>query len=107
MARNRFDRFVAGPAIVFVCLTRTAGAQAPAPAAPAGGPAVAAPTYISIPLEIAIDRPAAEVWKRVGKYCDIGDGLRIACTITSAKYGEVGSVATVSTEMLFGNSKPT
>ena len=38
----------------------------PAPAAPASI-VVAAPTYTSIPLEIAVNRPAAEVWKRVGK----------------------------------------
>jgi hypothetical protein len=29
------------------------------------------PHYVSIPLEIAVNRPAAETWKRVGKYCDI------------------------------------
>jgi len=29
------------------------------------------PHYVSIPLEIAANRPAAETRKRVGKYCDI------------------------------------
>ena len=38
---------------------------------------MAKPTYTSIPLEITVNRPAAEVWKRIGKYCDIGEWLRI------------------------------
>ena len=32
---------------------------------------------VSIPLEITVNRPAAEVWKRVGKFCDIGEWLQI------------------------------
>jgi hypothetical protein len=74
--------------------TQTASAQAPAPAPSASAApvsvVVANPTYISIPLEIAVDRPAAEVWKRVGKFCDIGEWLRIPCTITSGKASGVG-----------------
>ena len=77
-----------------------AAAQAPAAQAP-GAPAanteivVANPTYVSIPLEIAVDRPAAEVWKRVGKYCDIAEWLQIAagCKILSGTDGEVGAGA--------------
>src|SRR6266851_291342 len=63
-------------------------AQTPpaAPVWPVGvGPGSAAsPTYVSIPLEIAVNKPAVEVWKRVGKFCDIAEWLRIAtgCTIT-------------------------
>ena len=67
--------------------------------------AVAAPTYISIPLEIAVNRPAAEVWKRVGKYCDIGEWLRIPCTITSGKDGEFGAVRSVASEVLVGKTE--
>ncbi len=33
------------------------------------------PTYVSILMEVTLNRPAAEVWKRVGKYCDIGESL--------------------------------
>jgi len=84
-------------------------AQAPAaaaqPSAPATSTAVAAPTYVSIPLEIAVNRPAAEVWKRVGKYCDIGEWLRIPCTITSGKDGEVGTVRSVANEVLVGKTE--
>ena len=87
-------------------LAAAASAQAPAaPAAPAGGPAVAAPTYISIPLEIAVNRPAADVWKRVGKFCDIGEWLRIPCTITSGKDGEFGAVRSVAGEVLVGKTE--
>jgi hypothetical protein len=90
-----------------------ARAQAPAPAAPAaqGAPAapvsvaVANPTYTSIVLETAVNRPAAEVWKRVGKYCDIGEWLRIACTITQGKDGEVGAVRSVVNEVLVGKTE--
>ena len=50
------------------------GAQA-ASAAPTST-AVANPTYVSIPMEITVNRPAAEVWKRIGKYCDLIVGRR-------------------------------
>lgn len=69
-----------------------ARAQTPAPAASV---VVAQPTYASIVLEVAVARPAADVWKRVGKYCDVGEWLRVACTITSGKDGEVGAVRSV------------
>ena len=67
--------------------------------------AVADPTYMSIPMEINVNRPAAEVWKRVGKYCDIGEWLRIPCTITSGKDGEVGAVRSVASEVLVGKTE--
>ena len=50
------------------------------------------PHYISIPLEITVNRPAAEVWKLVGKYCDIKEWLQVDCVITSGKDGEFGAV---------------
>ena len=67
--RNQLSRTFCALAVVF--LAGVAAAQAPA-AAPVST-VVANPTYISIPLEIAVNRPAAEVWKRVGKFCDIGE----------------------------------
>ncbi|HEX4346865.1 MAG TPA: hypothetical protein VHZ73_04795, partial [Vicinamibacterales bacterium] len=77
------------------------------PAAAQGGSAVAKPTYVSIPMEIAVNKPAADVWKRVGKYCDIGEWLRIAagCTITSGKDGEFGAVRSVANEILIGKTE--
>ena len=95
--------------VVMVGLGVAVTAQTPASAAQAtpaaGGPAVAAPTYISIPLEITVDRPAAEVWKRIGKYCDIGEWLQIACTITSGSDGEFGAVRSVANEVLVGKTE--
>ena len=92
-----------------VCLACTASAQAPAPAAappPAqSSSAVAAPVYVTIPLEITVDRPAAEVWKRIGKYCDIAEWFQVACTITSGKDGEVGAVRSVANEVLVGKTE--
>ena len=93
-----------------VCLAHAASAQTPPPGAQAASAApvsnvVANPTYISIPLEITVNRPAAEVWKRVGKFCDIGEWLRIPCTITSGKDGEFGAVRSVAGEILVGKTE--
>ena len=82
--------------------------SAQAPAAPAAAPditVVASPTYVSIPLEIMVNRPAAEVWKRIGKYCDIGEWFQIPCTITQGKDGEFGAVRSVATEVLVGKTE--
>ena len=84
-------------------LARDAGAQA-APAAPVSN-VVANPTYVSIPLEILVNRPAAEVWKRVGRFCDIGEWLRVPCTIISGKDGEIGAVRSVANEVLVGQTE--
>ena len=97
---------------VSVAMTTMVGAQAPAgpPAqgAPAAAPAsvvVANPAYVSIPMEIMVDRPAAEVWKRVGKYCDISEWLRVNCTIVSGKDGEFGAVRSIGNEVLVGKTE--
>jgi hypothetical protein len=76
----------------------TAHAQpAQAPAAPGGSVAVANPHYVSIPMEITVNKPVADVWKRVGKYCDIGEWLpQLACTLTSGKDGEFGAVRSLA-----------
>jgi hypothetical protein len=99
--RNYFLKTAAGCAIAIVGLPHAAKAQAPPPAAPVST-AVANPTYISIPMEIMVNRPAAEVWKRVGKYCDIGEWLRVNCTIIQGKDGEVGAVRSIGNEVLVG-----
>ena len=106
--RHRFEHLAAACAIAIACFASAARAQAPAqaPAAPAIV-AVANPTYVSIPMEIAVNRPAADVWKRIGKYCDIGEWLRIPspCTITSGKDGEFGAVRSVASEVLVGKTE--
>src|SRR5918996_1962459 len=104
--RKAFWNSFAGAALVISCLASTVMAQtqgAPAPAAT--GPAVASPTYVSIPLEMTVNRPAAEVWKRVGKFCDIGEWLQIACKITAGKDGEFGAVRSVANEVLVGKTE--
>src|ERR1700680_1349551 len=103
--RKQFLEAAAGCALAVACLAGIGSAQTPAPAAQATpaapvSSAVAAPTYVSIPLEIAVNRPAADVWKRVGKFCDIGEWLRIPCTITSGRDGEFGAVRSVAGEVL-------
>src|SRR5688500_4143117 len=104
--RNRFLG-VFCTAVAIIAAGVAAGAQAPAAGAPAPAQsvAVANPTYTSIVLEIAVNRPAAEVWKRVGKYCDIGEWMRIPCTITAGKDGEVGAVRSVVNEVLVGKTE--
>ena len=104
---------VCGLVLVSAVRAQTPGAAGQAPAGAAGGSAPAAssavanPTYISIPLEITVNKPAAEVWKRVGKFCDIAEWLRIAagCTITSGKDGEFGAVRSVASEVLVGKTE--
>ena len=105
-----FGTTVTTCALAVACLAGAANAQAQAPSAqsaPAStvSSAVAAPTYVSIPLEVAVNRPAADVWKRVGKFCDIGEWLRIPCTITSGKDGEFGAVRSVAAEVLVGKTE--
>jgi len=102
--RNPNAKMIAGCALAIVCLAHIARAQAPAAGAPIST-VVANPTYTSIPLEITVNRPAIEVWKRVGKYCDIGEWLQIPCTITSGKDGEFGAVRSVGNEILVGKTE--
>jgi hypothetical protein len=98
-------------AAVLVLSSASAAAQTPAPAAQAPAApvsvAVANPTYVFIPMEIDVNRPAAEVWKRVGKYCDIGEWLQLAngCKITQGKDGEFGAVRSVVNEVLVGKTE--
>src|SRR5438876_9792217 len=113
--RNELSHNAAACALAVVCLAASTGAQAPAPSAQgaATAPAAAAsivvekPTYVSIPMEIDVNRPAAEVWKRVGKYCDISEWFQIAapCTIKSGKDGEFGAVRSVADEILVGKTE--
>jgi len=97
--RNFFSPIAAGCAITVLSLANAASAQGPPPLA------IANPTYVSIPLEITVNRPAAEVWKRVGKYCDIGEWLQIPCTITSGRDGEFGAVRSIGNEILVGKTE--
>ena len=97
--RNQFSKRLASCAIAAVCgagIAAAQGGQAPL--------AVPNPTYVSIPLEITVNRPAAEVWARVGKFCDIGEWLQVPCMMMSGKDGEVGAVRSIGNEILVGKT---
>src|SRR5213083_1376326 len=102
--RIRLTKAAVGCSIALVCLAQIAAAQAGRGPAPL---AIPNPTYTTIPLEIMVNKPAAEVWKRVGKYCDIGEWLQVAapCTITSGKDGEFGAVRSVANEILVAKTE--
>jgi hypothetical protein len=108
--RNQPGKIAVSCAFAFVSLAHAASAQAlpagaqAAPIAPAGL-AVPNPTYVSIPMEVTVNRPAAEVWKRIGSYCGIGEWMQVACAITSGKEGEFGAVRTVGSEILVGKTE--
>jgi hypothetical protein len=101
--------FIAALALSFASVI----AQAPAAGQPAPAPAgnanivVDNPTYVTIPLELDVNRPAADVWKRIGNYCDIGEWFQIAagCKILSGKDNEVGAVRSVANEVLVGKTQ--
>ena len=65
------------------------------------------PSYVAIHLEVDVNRPAADVWKRIGKYCDIGEWFQVAagCKILSGTDGEVGAVRSIANEVLVGNTE--
>lgn len=97
-------------ALTFAGVAASAQTPAPAaqaPAAPTANVVVENPTYITIPLEIDVNRPAAEVWARIGKYCGIAEWLPIvkSCKMLSGIEGEVGSVRSVANEVLVGKTQ--
>ena len=132
--RNQFSKTALAVAIGALCAT-AGFAQAPAPARGPGGPgamggpggmgmggpggpggpgaapttpvvAVANPSYVTMNFESPIiNRPAADVWKRIGKYCDIGEWMRVPCQITSGKDGEIGAVRSIGREILVGKTE--
>jgi len=94
----------------FAGLTIPAQTPAPAaqaPASPNANIVVENPSYVAIPLEIDVNRPAADVWARIGKYCDIAEWLQIpaGCKMLSGVEGEVGSVRSIANEVLVGKSQ--
>ena len=104
--RIHCTRTAASCAIAVACVAGAGNAQTP-PASASGSVVVAKPTYTSIPMEITVNRPAADVWKRIGKYCDVAEWLEIpaGCTITSGKDGEFGAVRTVGAEVLVSKTE--
>jgi hypothetical protein len=106
--RNPFGKIAIGCVLALGIMGSAASAQAPTPTAPKGSVVVASPTYTSIAMEITVNRPAAEVWKRIGKYCDVGEWLQVpaGCKIISGKDGEFGAVRSVGGgEVLVGRTE--
>src|SRR6516165_3741172 len=104
---NQFGKIAIGCVFAVAEMASAAYPQAAVPAAPNGSVVVASPTYTSIPMEITVNRPAVEVWKRIGKYCDVSEWLQIpaGCKITSGTDGEFGAVRTVGAEVLVGRTE--
>ena len=84
-------------------------APAPVPPPPAGPPPLQVPgfSYVTIPMEITVNKPVKDVWARIGKYCDIAEWFQIAtgCEITHGKDGEVGAVRSVGAEILVAKTE--
>jgi hypothetical protein len=103
---NPFGKIAAGFVLAVAVVASVAYAQAPA--APKGSVVVASPTYTSIAMEITVNRPVAEVWKRIGKYCDVSEWLQVpaGCKIISGTDGEFGAVRSVGNgEVLVGKTE--
>ena len=111
----RTELTILGAAAGLVAGLITINAQAPAapaqgtaaPAAPSANIVVENPNYVSLHLEVDVNRPAAEVWKRVGGYCAIGEWFQIAagCKILSGTDGDVGAVRSVANEVLVAKTE--
>ena len=54
-----------------------------------------------------MNKPVAEVWKRIGSYCGIGEWAQIpgGCTMLSGKEGDVGAVRSVATEIMVAKTQ--
>jgi Polyketide cyclase / dehydrase and lipid transport len=94
-------------AALALLLTNFAFAQPPAPATPAAPRPfqVPNPHYVTVPMSIDVNAPAAKVWARIGKFCDIGEWGVPGCTLLSGD-GGLGSVrSTAGSEVMVGRSQ--
>jgi hypothetical protein len=94
---------------VFAGLVTSTSARAQAPAAGGGDSVIVVekPTYATITLETTVNKPVADVWKRVGKHCDVAEWLQIptGCKITAGQDGHVGAVRTVGAEVIVAQTQ--
>ena len=77
--------------------------------------ATAEPNYHRLELEVAMNKPAAEVWSKVGGYCDISEWMGLDCEITQGD-GGIGTVRVLNgtivepmvaqTELSYGYTQP-
>jgi hypothetical protein len=78
--------------------------------------AAAEPEYVTIKMEVDVAKPAAEVWAKVGKYCDISEWLKLECKITSGDGGmgtvrvlaggRVTEILVAKTDLSYGYTQP-
>ena len=83
---------------------------------PAGTLLAADPEYVTIEMQIDIAKPAAEVWSKVGGYCDIAAWLNVECEITSGDGGmgtvrvlaggRVTEILVAQTDLSYGYTQP-
>ncbi len=94
-------------ALALVGTTMVLPAHAQAPAAAAVSPIVENPTFTSVQMETTVNRPVAQVWARIGKFCDVAEWFPIAsgCKIISGREGEVGAVRSIATEILVAKTQ--
>lgn len=97
-------------ALVVMGLMQSTAAWAQAPASASAGDSVIVvekPTYVTINLETTVNKPVADVWKRIGGYCAISEWLQIAagCKILAGRDNEVGAVRSVATEVLVAKTE--
>ena len=105
--RNEFRQVAAVGVLVMAGLMASTEVQAQAPAQGDSAIVVERPTYVTIALETTVNKPMADVWKRIGGYCTIGEWLQIAagCKILSGTDNEVGAVRSVANEVLVGKTQ--
>ena len=105
--RNECRQIVAVGALVIAGLMASTNAQAQAPAQGDSAIVVEKPNYVTIALETTVNKPVADVWKRIGGYCTISEWLQIAagCKILSGTDNEVGAVRSVGAEVLVGKTQ--
>ena len=72
--------------------------------------------YVTLEMAIDINKPAAEVWAKVGDYCDISEWLKLDCAITSGDGGmgtvrdllggRIKEILIAQTELSYGYTQP-
>jgi hypothetical protein len=109
--RNHVIQIGTACALAVAGLAVTVTAQAPAGQAAGANPnaniVVEKPNYVTIPMEITVNKPVAEVWKRIGSYCGIAEWAQIpgGCTMLSGKEGDVGAVRSVANEIMVAKTQ--
>ena len=107
--RNELSCTSAICALIVAGLAATATAQQPPapPANPNANIVVEKPTYVTIPMEITVNKPVADVWKRIGSYCGIAEWAQIGagCKMLSGTEGDVGAVRSVANEIMVAKTQ--